>query len=369
VGLRGELGSEPRVWKESCLPRQQGTSTDSMKKKKKKKKTYILFRGQRSGPLVLFVFWAGNWIQGWLGEADAWTWDPERVKDRPASNTRVPWLDSEGKKLKASRWAEWGVYLPEIVLGATWKFTSTPKPSSVKNHKSAVDRKEKIHEQLLELAEDGLVEWWDNQSPFNDFAQNINPFGAVEKPNGDVRILVDPSITGVNECMVHLAVSLPTVEEALQATTPTSILGKRDLSRGFYHMLLSEEARQYMGFHDPLDARPGRWVALPFGASQSPSIFCNMSTSAADIFNKKLLMEGVKAHTLVYVDDFLVIAETHIDLVAAFRVMDEEELLLGLTFNAKKDLGTDKPLDEIEFLGVDIRARIGDLNLPVNKRH
>jgi len=64
-----------------------------------------------------------------------------------------------------------------------------------------------------------------------------------------------------------------------------------------------------------------------------------MSTSAADIFNKKLLMEGVKAHTLVYVDDFLVIAETHIDLVAAFRVMDEEELLLGLTFNAKKDLG------------------------------
>ncbi len=72
----------------------------------------------------------------------------------------------------------------------------------------------------------------------------------------------------------------------------------------------------------------------------------------------------------MYVDDFLVIAETHIDLVAASRVMDEEALLLGLTFNAKKDLGTDKPLDKLEFLGVDIRARIGDLvNLPVNKRH
>jgi hypothetical protein len=278
----------------------------------------------------------------------------------------VPWLDSEGKKLKTSRWAEWGVYLPEIYLGATWTFTRKPKPSSVKNHKSAVDRKEKIHEQLLELAEFGLVEWWDAKSPLHDFVQNINPFGAVEKPNGDFRILVDPSITGVNECLVHLAVNLPTVEMALQATTPNSILGKRDLSRGFYHM--SEEARQYMGFYDPLDARPGRWVALPFGASQSPSIFCNMSTSAADILNKKFIMEGVKAHTLVYVDDYLVIAETHTDLVAAFRVMDEEALLLGLTFNAKKDLGTVEPLDEIEFLGVDIRARIGDLSLPVDKR-
>jgi predicted transcriptional regulator len=61
------------------------------------------------------------------------------------------------------------VYLPEIYLGATWTFTRKPKPSSVKNHKSAVDRKEKIHEQLLELAEDGLVEWWDAKSPLHDF--------------------------------------------------------------------------------------------------------------------------------------------------------------------------------------------------------
>ncbi len=59
-----------------------------------------------------------------------------------------------------------------------------------------MERKEKIHEQLLELAEDGLVEWWDDESPFNDFAQNINPFGAVGKPNGAVRILVDPPSRG-----------------------------------------------------------------------------------------------------------------------------------------------------------------------------
>jgi len=99
----------------------------------------------------------------------------------------VPWLDSEGNKRKASRWAAGGLYLPEIVLGATWTFARRPKPSSAKNQKSAVDRNEKIYEQLLGLAKDSLVEWWDNESPFNDFAQNINPFGAVEKPNGNIR--------------------------------------------------------------------------------------------------------------------------------------------------------------------------------------
>jgi hypothetical protein len=50
---------------------------------------------------VLFVPWAGNWKQGWLGDADVWTWDPEKTNKQPAKNTRVPWLESEGKKLKS----------------------------------------------------------------------------------------------------------------------------------------------------------------------------------------------------------------------------------------------------------------------------
>lgn len=116
------------------------------------------------------------------------TWDPERIKNRPATHTRVPLPDSEGKKLKASRWAAWELYLPEIILGATWRFANRPKPSSVKKEKSAVVRKENSYEQLLELSKDGLVEWWDNESPFNDFAHNSNPFGPVEKPNGNIRM-------------------------------------------------------------------------------------------------------------------------------------------------------------------------------------
>jgi len=55
---------------------------------------------------------------------------------------------------------------------------------------------------------------------------------------------------------------------------------------GFNHMLLSEEARQYMGF-------------------QFPSIFVTCPRVRQTFLKKEFVMEGVEAHTLVYVDDYV----------------------------------------------------------------
>jgi hypothetical protein len=95
--------------------------------------------------------------------------------------------------------------------------------------------------------------------------------------------------------MLRLPLTLPTVREALLLTSPGSILGKRDLSRGFYHVLFHPSARPYMGFRDPLTHRIGRWVCLPFGASQSPAIFCEITQAAAKIFNHLFAEFGVQA--------------------------------------------------------------------------
>jgi len=69
-----------------------------------------------------------------------------------------------------------------------------------------------------------------------------------------------------------------------------------------------------------------------------------------------------------YVDDFLLIADDHGSLQTAFDVMDLEAAELGLEFNPSKDVGQDSPLHEIEFLGILLRADVGDLALPENKR-
>jgi hypothetical protein len=222
-----------------------------------------------------------------------------------------------------------------------------------------------IHSQLDTLATEGLIEWC--VGPISDFVNNINPFGAVDKPDGTCRILVDPTITGVNDYMLKLPLSLPTVREALLLTSPTSVLGKRDLRRGFYHVILHPSARLYMGFCDPVTQRIGRWVCLPFGASQSPSISCQVTQAAAGIFNHLFAEFGVQAHTICYVDDYFVVACDHFHLRAAFRVMDMEATLLGLEFKGPKDVGLAQPLRQLEFLGVLIRADVGDLCLPQGK--
>ena len=144
--------------------------------------------------------------------------------------------------------------------------SALPEIKWMRNHRSAEEVGHEIHDQLLQLEEEGLVEWHYNGEP-QEFARNVNPFGAVRKPNGDVRILVDPTITGVNECMIHLPLTLPSPLDALLATSAHTIMGKRDLSRGFYHMVLHPDSRPFMGFRDPLTHRLGRWVGLPLGAA------------------------------------------------------------------------------------------------------
>jgi hypothetical protein len=86
------------------------------------------------------------------------------------------------------------------------------------------------------------------------------------------------------------------------------------------------------------------------------------------IFNSLFSHYGVQAHTTCYVDDFFVVAQTHFHLHAAFRIMDHEASLLGSKFKLSKDVGILVPLWQLEFLGVLIRADIGDLCLPQSKR-
>jgi hypothetical protein len=48
---------------------------------------------------------------------------------------------------------------------------------------------------------------------------------------------------------------------------------------------------------------------LPQGTKQSPAFFCEVSNAAAAIFNRIFQENGIKALVLVYVDDFIVIAD------------------------------------------------------------
>lgn len=253
------------------------------------------------------------------------------------------WLRPDGHKLNKLEWHANGVYIDAIDHGATWQFHTEPPPASRPNHPSAVMHAEKCAVELQQLEHLGLVEYKPPNLPVTGVVSHVHPFGVVVK--GDqaspkIRMVVDQTITRVNAHMTHLPLSLPSCKEALALTTSSSVLGKRDLRFGFHHVMLQSQARRYMGFEHPaIPRRIGRWVALPFGASQSPAIFCNITSEAAGVFNRKFSEAGVAARCLVYVDDFFVAADDHHQLRLAFAIMDSVGAKLGLEWNDEKDVG------------------------------
>ena len=174
-------------------------------------------------------------------------------------------------------------------------------------------------------------------------AGNVNPL----EPSEDrmVITLVDPTITGINECRTHMTLSLSSPLDALLATNSHTIMGKRDLSRGCYHTVLHADSSLFMGFRDPLTHCSGHWVGLPFGAAQSPAVLCEVTEV---ISNHVIVQAGVVAMTMVYVDSIFVLADSHLQLRYAFQLMDTDADLFGLSFNPGKSVGLDLPLSHSE---------------------
>lgn len=311
-------------------------------------------------------------MPGYLSDHDCWAGKLENA------STVIPvtdgWIDhATGMKLKPSAWASRGE-TPRGAMGQVdWDWdpvTGPPSASSHPNHPSARQHAVILGQQLDEAEKMGMVEYYDPtlHGSMENFVQNILPLAALEKAPGKVRMLVDPSLPGVNKCMSHLPCPLITVEEIFQHVKPTSVLGKRDLSNGFFHITLKPSARRHMGFTHPVTGHVGRWVVLPQGTKQSPAIFCEVTNAAARIFNHVIKIEQVGALIFIYVDDFIIIAESHADMLRAFEIMDAEAAELGLVFNPAKDIGRDTPLHTVEALGITMDAPNLELQLPETKR-
>ena len=281
------------------------------------------------------------------------------------NTTETAWFDPTTQlKLKPDRWLYWNEPVPSATHQIEWSWTSIPPKTDHPNHPSAMQCKEQLGA-LDAAAHMGIVEYLPPGAEPSTFVDNILPLGAVVKPNGKIRMLVDPTLPGVNQCMAHLPCRLTTIEDIFKFVNPSAWLGRRDLDNGFYHCSLSPSARRYMGFRNPANSRIGRWVALPQGTKQSPALFCSVTDAAARILTRICAEHGVNCHWFVYVDDFIPVGATRADVARAFQLSDHEAPLLGLSWNPSKDIG---PTQQLEALGLLIDAPNLTLSLPQTKR-
>ena len=97
----------------------------------------------------------------------------------------------------------------------------------------------------------------------------------------------------------------------------------------------------------------GRFVALPFGASQSPALFSELANEFARLLQITYQHSDLPQIILcVYIDDILIAAPTHAQIQQAGLLMDTLAQDLGIEFKTSKDQGLATATQQLEFLGI-----------------
>ena len=228
---------------------------------------------------------------------------------------------------------------------------------------------------IAEYQRDGKIEWQDEVHPGADgkvpipaFAHCILPWGSTTKAGSDKRrpyLHASCAGGGPNAAMGGWSTRMPSPEHALQVLRAGQFLGKRDWCAGFHHCILADGSRRLMAFRHPgtgpgcpSEGRVGRFVSMPFGGSQCPGRFTDIAFELLRIARAELERAGLGSVTLVgFVDDVLLAADSHEDLVAAFTVLDNLGDRLGVEWAPHKDEGREQPVQQIIFCGMGLDTR------------
>ena len=91
----------------------------------------------------------------------------------------------------------------------------------------------------------------------------------VRKPNGNLRICIDPK--DLNKVLKSSHNPLPTIEDILPDLRRAMVFSTFDVKNGFWHVALDDESSKLTCFNTPF----GRyhWLRLPFGLSSAPEEF------------------------------------------------------------------------------------------------
>jgi len=153
--------------------------------------------------------------------------------------------------------------LGKIKTEYTMKVKEDVEPVVATARKIPYAQREKVRAELgrmekLEVIvkEDGPTDW-------------VNPIIVVDKPNGKVRICMDPQ--RLNQALKREYYQIPTMEDISSRMSSAGYYSKLDASSGFYQIPLSEESSKLCTFATPF----GRWrfKRMPFGISTAPEIF------------------------------------------------------------------------------------------------
>lgn len=224
------------------------------------------------------------------------------------------------------------------------------------NYSSAtVDNFDEIDAQVAKLLASHKIELVSDPDDIANLV--VNPVGAANKKDRGVilpekRFYLDCS-RHVNARLPHYEMRLPGYDDALDRLYPGAWLAKVDLSAAFLHVRIDRRYRRLLGFKWRDDFY--RFTHMIFGLSTAPAIWQYAMDRVRDY------LRSLGLNVTVYLDDFLLIADSAEACRSQLETLFSELASLGLTVNHKKTLG---PAQVIHYLGLEIDSTRMELRVP-----
>lgn len=224
------------------------------------------------------------------------------------------------------------------------------------NYPSAtVENFTEIDNQVTQLLTSGRIERV--TLPSDVASLIVNPVGAANKKDRGIilpekRFYLDCS-RHTNSRLPHYKMRLPGYDDALERLFPNAWLAKVDLSAAFLHVRIHKDDRRVLGFK--WGEHYYRFTRMIFGLSTAPAVWQYAMDRVCDYLN------SIGLNICVYLDDFLLIADTRSTCEQQLATLYDELASLGLTVNKKKTLG---PSQSIHYLGLEIDSVKMELRVP-----
>jgi hypothetical protein len=236
----------------------------------------------------------------------------------------------------------------------------TPTTAHVNNYQSALNNRTAVEKQIREEITEGRYIITDKPATI------VSALGAIDKPDGGVRLIHDasrPAGLALNDYAINSSVTYQSVKDAISLVEKDYFMAKVDLKSAYRSVGLHPSQYQYTGlqwhFKNEKTATNIVDTRLCFGARLAPSIFNRLTQAIC-----RIMAQLGYEKTVCYLDDFLVIAKTKDSCMRGLNTLISLLRELGFAISWPK---VECPSQSIVFLGVLINSVSMSLHLPEEK--
>ena len=204
----------------------------------------------------------------------------------------------------------------------------------IDNHTSATNKlyRPAVEKQIMEEITNGRYR------VVNKKTKLISALAAIPKQDGKIRLIHDasqPTGGALNDYAEKGQCVYESVKDAIKIIKPNSFMGKIDLSNAYRTVKIQPRHQQWTGLKWRFDGDDHFTYMIDerlcFGARKSPSIFTQLTQAVI-----RILANMGHSGIACYLDDSLIVADTHSECVETMSVLQKRYVLWAFILITRK---------------------------------